>query len=311
MHDVHVKKPPTTAPPRTVLGMEPHHRPPSSRAARKALGQHFLIDESILQQILSASELGPQDTVVEVGPGPGALTRELVRRAKRVIAIEVDSHLAASLPESLGRPDNLRVINADARQVDLAWALEGVDDYKVVANLPYYAANPILRRFLEAGQRKPSLMVVMVQREVAESMAAQGGRMSLLAVGVQVYGIPRIVCYVPPRAFYPPPKVTSAVVRIDLRPRPAIQVEDVQEFFDLVSAGFSAPRKQLRNSLSLGLGISPDQSRRLLELAGLDPRHRPENLSLEDWGNLYRSFTQNPDRSPVEESLWKSKPTPR
>ena len=258
-------------------------------SARKSLGQHFLVDRTVLQQIVSASELGPQDTVVEVGPGRGALTRELARRARRVIAIEMDPSLAASLAESLDHPINLTVISADARQVDLEQVLEGGNGYKLVANLPYYAANPILRRFMEPDQTRPSMAVVMVQKEVARRMVAEGGRMSPLAVSIHLYGTPRIVCYVPARAFYPPPKVTSAVVRIDPYRHPAIQVENIGEFFEVVRAGFHAPRKQLRNSLSLGLGISTGQASDLLELAELDATQRAENLSLEDWRKLYRA----------------------
>ena len=207
--------------------------------------------------------------------------------------MEIDSRLASSLGARLANPPNLRVVNADAREVDLTMLLEEERDYKFVANLPYYAASPILRRFLEAGERKPRLMVVMVQREVALSMVAHGGRMSLLAVGIQLYGIPRIICDVPPGAFRPPPKVASAVVRIDLLPRPAVQVEDVEEFFGIVRAGFFAPRKQLRNSLSLGLGVPTEESGGLLQVAGLDPRRRAENLSLEEWGNLYQAARGN------------------
>ncbi len=281
-----MKKARSIAPSPAVLpGPEAARRVP----ARKALGQHFLTDEVVLQQILSASELEPTDTVVEVGPGLGAVTRRLVGRAGRVIAIEMDHRLAASLGRSLGNPPNLRVINADAREVDLAEALDAGTRYKMVANLPYYAANPIMRRFLEADA-KPSLMVVMVQSEVARSMVAEGGRMSLLAVGIQIYGIPSIICEVPSRAFYPPPKVTSAVVRIDLRPRPAVEVDDMDGFFDIVRAGFSAPRKQLRNSLGLGLGVSTDQASSLLASVGLDPRRRAETLGLEEWGCLYRAW---------------------
>ena len=294
-----MKKPPSITPPRAVRELENGHLP----SPRKALGQHFLVDRDVLDRILDASELQPQDTVVEVGPGPGILTRHLVRTARKVIAIEIDSRLATSLAETLNSPPNLSVVNADARDVDLTQLLKDESDYKLVANLPYYAANPILRRFLESGQRSPSFIVAMVQKEVARSMVAERGRMSLLAVGIQLYGIPRIVCDVPPRAFYPPPKVTSAVVKIDVRPRPAIEVEDVEEFFDMVRAGFSAPRKQLHNSLSQGLGVSSDQANRLLELAGLDPRKRAENLSLEDWGELYQAAR--------EMESWKSKPTPR
>ena len=155
----------------------------------------------------------------------GALTHELVQRAKRVIAIEMDLRLANSLRRSLKTQPNLTVINADARQVDLGQVLGREDSYKLVANLPYYAANPILRRFLELERPRASIMVVMVQEEVARSMVADGGRMSLLAVGIQLYGIPRIVCTVPPAAFKPPPKINSAVVRIDIRPQIAIDVE--------------------------------------------------------------------------------------
>ena len=261
--------------------------------ARKSLGQHFLVDRGVLQRILCASELAPDDTVVEVGPGRGILTHELIRMVKRVIAVEMDSRLAASLGRRLNYPSQLRVLNVDAREVDLAQLLDGVGDYKLVANLPYYAANPIMRRFLEADHLRPSLMVVMVQNEVARSMTAEGGRMSLLAVGVQLYGIPRIICDVPPSAFSPPPKVTSAVVRIDLRTNPAVDLENTVDFFRVVKAGFSAPRKQLRNSLSLGLGISTDQSDSLLGLAGLNPKRRAETLSLEEWWELYRQAREN------------------
>ena len=278
-------KPRSATAPRSMLELKPRQR----LLARKQLGQHFLLETGVVQKILSASELGPGDAVLEVGPGLGALTGQLVRSAKKVIAIEMDSRLAASLFESLDSPPNLSVIHADAREVDLAEVLDGEGDYKMVANLPYYSANPILRRFLEADTCRPSLMVVMLQKEVARSMVAEAGRMSLLAVATQLYGIPRIICDVPPQAFYPPPKVTSSVVRIDVRSRRAIEVDNVEEFFDVVRAGFFAPRKQLRNSLSLGLGISTDQTSYLLEMAGLDPRRRPGDLSLEEWGILYRA----------------------
>ena len=271
--------------PRKAWELKPVHR----LSARKALAQHFLVDRRVLGLILGESDPGPDDTIVEVGPGRGVLTRSLVRRAKRVIAVEMDAHLAASLPETLDNPPNLRVINADAREMDLTQVLQDEVRYKLVANLPYYAANPIIRRFLESEQHRPSLMVVMVQREVARSMVAEGGRMSLLAVGIQIYGTPRIICEVPPRAFVPPPKVTSAVVRIDPLPHPAVPVENVTDFFEIVRAGFRAPRKQLRNSLSLGLGVSAQESGHLLEVAGLDPAQRAETVRIEEWWKLYQA----------------------
>ena len=159
--------------------------------------------------------------------------------------------------------------------------------YKLVANLPYYAASPILRRFLEAGDRQPSLLVVMLQEEVARSMEAADGRMSLLAVSVHLYGAPSIVCRVPPAAFEPPPKVSSAVIKIVPHRVPALELDDVDAFFGIVKAGFSSPRKRIRNSLAIGLGIAPGEAERTLSKAGIDPGARPENLTLHDWRSLY------------------------
>ena len=262
---------------------------------RKSLAQHFLADRRVLRSILSAAEPGPQDTVVEVGPGTGALTRALVSTAKRVVAIELDSRLADSLASRLGNPPNLDVINTDAREFDPAQLLGVESGYMMVGNLPYYAASPILRRFLEAGRHRPSHMVVMVQKEVATRMVAADGRMSLLALGIQLYGIPRIINYVPATAFYPQPKVSSAIVRIDPLARPAIEVEN-EAFFRVVRAGFAAPRKQLRNSLSQGLGTSPEEAGQFLRQAGMDPKRRPENLSLQEWEGVYHAVVERSGR---------------
>lgn len=257
---------------------------------RKALGQHFLVDGRILNRLLTAAELTPADVVLEVGPGRGALTRQLLRRAGRVIAIELDAALAAALPARLGHPAHLEVVNADARTVDLAALLDGATPYKVIANLPYYAANPILRRFLEMDAAyRPQLLTVMVQREVADSIAAAPGRMAMLSVAVQYYAVPRLICAVPPAAFRPPPKVASAVVRLDLRPQPAVAVADSAAFFALVRAGFAAPRKQLRNSLGQGLRQPGSAIDPLLAAAAIDGRRRAETLSLEEWAALYQA----------------------
>ena len=253
--------------------------------ARQALAQHFLVDQGVLANIIHAADLSLDDTVVEVGPGRGVLTRELVKAAGRVVAVELDSELASSLPRRLGNPPNLTVLHADARRVDLGH----LGDYKVVANLPYYAANPLVRRFLEA-EHKPLYMVVMVQREVAESMAALPGKMTLLSVGVQFYGTPKIICTVPPSSFRPPPKVDSAVLRIDVLPNPRQEVDDVPRFFELAQAGFAAPRKQMRNSLVLGMKWSADQAGDFLQRAGIDARRRPGSLNIEEWIGLYNSF---------------------
>lgn len=255
-------------------------------SARKTLGQHFLVGQGVVTIIVKAVGVQPQDTLVEVGPGLGVVTRRLICSAKHVIAVELDQDLASVLEQELGRASNLRVVCADARLVDASELTEH-EPYKLVANLPYYAASPIIRRFLESSH-PPVLAVVMVQREVAKNMVAQPGAMSLMSIGIQMYGRPRIVAYVPPSAFYPQPKVSSAVVRIDVYPEPALDLDDMGSFFRMVRAGFSAPRKQLRNALAHGLGISHNEAIMLLEAAEIEPARRAATLSLEEWGGLYR-----------------------
>ena len=253
------------------------------RGSRKALGQHFLTDRRVLSRILEAADVSLEDTVVEVGPGRGFLTRELVKLVRRVVAVEIDETLAGGLATKLDNPPNLEVLTADARTADLD--VEG--PYKVVANLPYYAANPIVRRFLEM-KRQPARLVVMVQKEVALSMTASPGRMTVLSVAVQFYGSPRLVCSVPPRAFRPAPKVHSAVVSIDVKPEARNRVDDESRFFQLVRAGFAAPRKQLRNSLAQGLRVDGAEASALLASADIDARRRPGTLTVEEWILLYK-----------------------
>ena len=260
---------------------------------KKSLGQHFLVDRGVRARIVEAAELSAGDHVVEVGAGRGFLTRALVERAGRVVAVEMDEALAERLVGSLGDPDNLAVVTGDARELDIASLVDGVTPYKLVANLPYYAATPIIRRFLET-EHKPRLIVVMVQREVARTMVAAPGQMGLLSVATQVYGTPRIVCHVPPRAFKPAPKVTSSVVRIDVHPRPAFLAVAPDDFFRVVRAGFSAPRKQLRNSLAGGLVIPPAQAESVLARAGIDPTRRAQTLDLDEWRRLDEAVRAGP-----------------
>lgn len=263
---------------------------------RKSLGQHFLHDSRIVQRIVDASDLSTSDTVVEIGPGRGVLTRRLVQLAGRVIAVELDAELCRKLPSRLEFPENLECVIADGREADLT-ALAAVSSgssspcYKVVGNLPYYAANPIIRRTLEST-KPPSLALFMVQKEVANSMTAPPGEMGLLSVATQFYAEARTVCSVPPSAFRPPPKVRSAVVRLDVRSEPAVHVEDRDEFFAVVRAGFSAPRKQIRNSLSHGLRIESATGSAILESALIDGRRRPATLEMEEWGAVYRAWTK-------------------
>jgi 16S rRNA (adenine1518-N6/adenine1519-N6)-dimethyltransferase len=258
----------------------------SGLKARKSLGQHFLIDEAILNTIIEAAELSPEDTVIEVGPGLGILTVELARHAGNVIAVELDTELTSLLRRRLAGLSNLRVINADILKVKPLQLLGGKSKYKVVANLPYYITSPVLRYFVEAST-KPSLMVMMVQKEVGEAIVADVGKMSLLAVSIRVYSEPKIISYVPSQCFYPQPKVDSVIVRFDLLPEPAVKVADMNGFFEVVKSGFSSPRKQLHNSLAHGFGMKPAEVAPLLKQTDIDPKRRAETLSLEEWAKLY------------------------
>ena len=263
---------------------------------KKRLGQHFLIGEAVLERILSAAELSPGDIVVEVGPGLGILTEGLAKQRARVIAVELDSKLVALLKKRLADFPDVKIVHADILKVTPQRLLQNnlsaselVRGYKVIANLPYYITSPVLRHFLE-GESRPSAMVVMVQKEVGEAIAATPGKMSLLSVKIQFYSKPDIICYVPAASFSPPPKVESVILRLDVYSRPPIEVPDVAGFFDIVMHGFSSPRKQLRNSLAHSLGMPPGQVASLLEQAGIDAKRRAETLSLEEWRELWEIF---------------------
>ena len=269
---------------------------PRASRPRKSLGQHFLHDSRVIQRIVDAADLSPADTVVEIGPGRGVLTRRLVQHAGNVIAIEIDQNLCQELPSRLDHPANLVSLMGDARKIDLPSLVSdhceaAMPRYKVVGNLPYYAANPIIRRTLESSG-PPSLALFMVQREVADSMTASPGSMGLLSVATQFYAQARQVCSVPPSAFRPQPKVHSAVIRLEIREEPAVKVDNREDFFEVVRAGFSAPRKQLRNSLSHGLGIRTTLGAAVLERAAVDGRRRPSTLSLGEWGGVYWAWQE-------------------
>lgn len=262
---------------------------------RKSLGQHFLTDRRVLQRILAAASLSSADTVIEVGAGKGVLSQGLATAAGKVIAVEIDKGLYEHLRRRLAARPNVEPVCGDILSLspdELLARAQASPPYVVVANLPYYIASAVLRHFLE-GAQPPARMIVMVQAEVAQSIAAPPGRMSLLSVSVQFYAQARVLFYVPPRAFHPPPKVRSAVIRLDVRPEPAVAVDDRDAFFQLVQAGFAAPRKQLRNALALGLSIEPATARTLLDTANIDPSRRAQTLSLDDWGCLYHAWRGN------------------
>ena len=255
----------------------------SGLKARKGLGQHFLIDEDVLQLIASAAELTPADTVIEVGPGLGVLTGELASRAGQVFAIELDNSLAAILKQTLAPHGNVTIINQDIMAIAPASLTNR--PYKVVANLPYYITSLVLRHFLEASP-KPDMMMVMVQKEVAEAIVAEPGRRSVLSISVQLYGKPRIIGYVPAQSFYPAPEVDSAILKIEVYPQPAVAITDEKSFFEVVRAGFTASRKQLANSLAQGLRIPKAEALLFLEKANIAPQRRAETLTLEEWAQL-------------------------
>ena len=265
---------------------------PTSFKLKKSLGQNLLTDNDVINTSLMAAELRPQDLVIEIGPGTGALTDKIIEIGPQLIAIELDKRLSQHLKLRYQGQDNVSILQADATQVDISSLLQDHSHYKVMGNLPYYLGSKIIRKFLEADN-KPDLLVVMVQHEVALNMCATPGKLNLLGIGVQFFGQPRIITSVPPSAFYPKPKVTSALVRIDVCKTPFLPKEDEKGFFSLVRSGFKAPRKQLGGVLSNGLGISRDQLELLFREANIPISNRAQHLSLDDWARLYAVFKDN------------------
>jgi len=247
----------------------------------KSLGQHWLKDRLILEAIADCAELTSSDTVLEIGPGLGTLTSVLLNRSEQVIAVEFDPELASKLPKQFPGK-NLSVHHADILDYDLDTLPQG---YKVVANVPYYITSKIVQKLAEATN-PPSVAVLLVQKEVAERIAARVGDMSILAVASQLYFQAELGPLVPAVYFTPPPKVDSQVVTLKRRENPLFKDLDEKKFFRVVRAGFSAKRKMLRSSLSGGLGIDKSEAEKLLAEAGIDSNNRAEALSLEDWHRL-------------------------
>ena len=251
---------------------------------RKRMGQHFLTNPEILDRIVAAAELEADDVVLEIGPGLGHLTKQLAAAAGEVVAVELDRDLVAALETELVSFDNVKLVEGDILALDPA-ALVGERAYKVVANLPYNITSAALRHLLEA-RVPPQRIVVTIQYEVAERIVARDGKMSLLAVSIQFYGTPELIFRLKPGSFYPPPAVDSAVLRIDWHDEPPVPLADRKAFFQVVRAGFSQSRKQIRNSLTGGLRLSRETVTEALQAAGIDPRRRAERLDLDDWARL-------------------------
>jgi 16S rRNA (adenine1518-N6/adenine1519-N6)-dimethyltransferase len=245
----------------------------------KALGQHFLVDKPSLQAIMDTAGVTAVDTVLEIGPGLGVMTRPLTRQASRVVAVESDPVLADLLRRDA--PPNLEVVEADILQFDLRALPAG---YKVIANIPYYLTSKIFRLLIESPN-PPAVMSLLIQKEVAERITARPGNLSILALSVQCYGKPELVRVVERHKFWPPPDVDSAVLRVTLRGSafPA----DPDRLFRLIKAGFGEKRKQLKNSLAGGLNLTPDLAAALIKSARLQPTARAQELKLSDWRRLY------------------------
>ncbi|NCQ53873.1 ribosomal RNA small subunit methyltransferase A [Candidatus Saccharibacteria bacterium CG11_big_fil_rev_8_21_14_0_20_41_19] len=249
----------------------------------KSLGQHWLRDRDTLAHIVDCAELNSNDTVLEIGPGLGTLTSEILRRADRVVAVEFDSELARKLPSQFPGK-NLKVITGDILKFDLSTMPVG---YKVVANVPYYITSKIVQTLM-TDVNKPSIAVLLVQKEVAERLAAKPGQMSILAVSAQLFAEVTLGDKVPAVLFTPPPKVDSQVVILKTRQTPFLTDVNEADFFRIVKAGFSAKRKKLRSSLSGGLKLSKPEVEEILGRAGISPDDRAETLSLDDWVRLTR-----------------------
>ena len=257
--------------------------------ADKRLGQNFLQDPYALEKIIQSAEIHSTDTVLEIGPGLGSLTRYLAATAKYVVAIELDERLFPPLETIIAPYDNIRLIHGDILNIE-PHEIITQQDYLVVANIPYYITSAVLRHLLEAHP-KPRRIVLTIQKEVAERICAGPGDMSLLALSVQVYGQPRIAVRIPAGAFFPVPKIDSSVLTVDLYQTPVIPIEQLDTFFSLIKAGFSQKRKKLRNSLSAGMRLSTDQTEKLLHAANIDPQRRAETLSLGEWGLLSERYS--------------------
>lgn len=252
---------------------------------KKSLGQHFLIDRESLGSVMAAANLLSGDTVLEIGPGLGVMTMPLLSKVGKVIAVESDGELCALLRRHTA--PNLEVVESDILRFDLT-SITG--DYKVVANIPYYLTSPIFRLLLESSH-KPTIVSVLIQKEVAERIVAKPGKMSILALSVQFYACAELICIVERHKFWPAPAVDSAVLRLTVYPKPLFEA-DAGRLFRLIKAGFGEKRKQLKNSLSGGLNITSDASLSLLVAAKIPSSARAQELTMAEWQRLYQQASK-------------------
>jgi len=258
--------------------------------AKKSLGQNFLVDKEVLDKIIEAAELSKNDTVLEIGPGAGALTEELVNNAGKVIAIEKDERLAGALELRIKNSelsDNIEIVVGDALDFDTKKPMPNA--YKLVANIPYYITSKILEKYLSA-ENKPEMIVLLVQKEVAERICAKPGNLSLLAISVQYYGEPEIVDIVPKESFFPVPEVDSAIIKIRIKNKELRIKQDEKEFFKVVKAGFRARRKTLFNNLKSGISLNSGQIEGLLDKMNISRNARAQELTIKQWSGLVREI---------------------
>ncbi len=251
-----------------------------------ALGQNFLVDESVLAQILEAGELKKSDEVVEVGAGLGVLTRELATRVQSVTALEFDSNIFPALQKNLQEFQNVDLQNLDVRRFN-----PPTEDYKLIANIPYYLTSPILRKFFVEAVQPPSVAVLLVQKEVAERIC-NPKKLSVLALEVRIFADAEIITVVKPESFLPPPKVDSAVLKIKLKKKSEVELEDLKDFFKIVHAGFHSPRKKIRGSFASGLPHKKEIAHEILKKAGINSDLRAEDLEISDWKKILSTYRE-------------------
>lgn len=254
----------------------------------KQKGQNFLIDDEVLEDILSAANLDKQDTTLEIGPGLGILTEQLIEKSKQVVSVELDKKLYEFLKTQFFGVKNLKLLNEDILKFQPAD--HQIKDYKIVANLPYGITSIFLKKFLTI-ENKPTDMTLLVQKEVAERMCAKPGQMSLLGLSIQLYSSPKIVRIIKASSFWPAPKVDSALIKLSSvkdknEVNKALNGIDEQKFWQIAKIGFSAKRKQLQNNLAAGMNISPTEAKNALEKAKFNTKIRAQNLSVDDWITL-------------------------
>ena len=259
----------------------------------KRLGQNFLIDKNVVKKIIKAAELHSKDIVLEIGPGIGALTKEIAKKTGKVIAVEKDQRMVEILKKTLKDFKNIEIINQDILKFQITnYKLQinlksKIQNYKLIANLPFYITAPVIRRFLES-KYPPKEMVLIVQKEVAQRICSKSPKMNILAISVQFYAKPKIISYISKKSFWPQPKVDSAIIKIV--PQKKHKDVDVDLFFKIVKAGFSHPRKQLANNLTNGLKLNKQEVNDLLLKNNVKPSQRAETLAVQDWINLFNSI---------------------